>query len=88
MEEIDKSKCPNQNCGTAKIFAYLSIIYIIACFLYLVMTKNIGTPFKDAIKLYPNLLAIKSNSASTRSNIFYIGLTTAFILILIIRPFN
>lgn len=88
MPEINKNKCNDQNCGAAKIFAYLAIIYIIACVIYMIMTRHIGTPFKNAIQQYPNLLNIKMNSSSVRSNIFYIGIAVAIIIVLVVRPFN
>ena len=85
---MEKEKgCPKKNCGGAKIFAYLALLYIIACIIYLAMTRSIGTPFGDAIKKYPNLVEIKTNSSIIRRNIFYIGIVIGIVIILIFRPF-
>ena len=82
---MEEEKCKvNQS---SKIFAYIALIYIISCIIYLIMTRDIGTPFNDALMAYPNLEKIKESSTKIRSNIFYMGVLVAIILIIIIRPF-
>lgn len=82
------NKCPQNNCNNAKLLAYLAMGYIIACILYLLLTRNIGTPFGDAIKQYPDLMTIKAKSVGVRSNIFYIGVLLAAVILFILRPFK
>ena len=37
-------------------------VYVIAALYYMFMTRNIGTPFKDALQDYPNLMKIRNDS--------------------------
>lgn len=84
---MEKDKCQNK-CGSAKIFAYLAVLYIIAALVYFALTRNIGTPFGDAVNKYPNLVEIKTKSSIIRRNIFYIGIVIGILILLIFRPFN
>ena len=69
------------------ILAYISIVYIIASIYYTIRTKNIGTPFKDAVMKHPELISIKLEQVSIRGNIFREGVILAILLMILIRPF-
>lgn len=51
------------------------------------MTKTIGTPFKDAVSKYPELVIIKTESVIQRIKIFYTGIVVSIIFMIIVRPF-
>ena len=76
------------NCNIGIILAYISIIYIIGSLVYMVSTHNIGTPFKDALLNYPELLKIKFQSVKIRKRIFYIGILIGILLISFFKPLN
>ena len=59
-----------------------------ASIIYLIWTRYIGTPFRNALEQYPELLNIKLKSAKKRGQIFYIGITLSIVLLAIIRPFE
>lgn len=75
------------NIFNEKILAYIALIYIFSCIYYLIMTRNIGTPFSDLIKKYPNIMKVKAESSKKRSEIFYNGLLIGTILLIFFRPF-
>lgn len=56
------------------IFAQLSVIYVIACVIYLIVVKmcNIGTPFYDT--LTDTQKKVKKESVAVRARIFLIGI--------------
>ena len=56
------------NCKISVYLAYGMAVYCLACIYYLVMTRNIGTPFRDSLN--ENQLKIKMESAAIRRNIF------------------
>jgi len=59
---------------------YISFTYIY----YYIMTRNIGTPFKDNLHKYPKLKKIYDKSVEIRSAIFYKGTYIFYIIIFII----
>ena len=75
-------------CKISIYLAYLSCAYIISSCMYLIGTKFVGTPFKDAIKEYPELLAIRKKSSETRKNIFIVSLVMSIILLYLWKPFS
>jgi len=75
-----------KDCKVPIIFAYISIVYILASILYIIQTRSYGTPFKDAVRKYPDLLKIKNNSVDKRRKAFYRGLMVSIILLIFIRP--
>lgn len=86
---MNKNTCSkDNNCDSAKVFAYLALLYIITCIVYYILSRNAGTPFGDALKNYPQLLEIKQLSSNKRMNIFIIGIIVGIIILLIFRPFN
>ena len=61
------------NCSVVTvILARISFIHLIASLVYLVMSRNIGTPFKDS--LTPKQVEIKKQSADARRKIFVRGI--------------
>tara|TARA_S200000501_G_C20266838_1_gene501095 strand:+ start:104 stop:340 length:237 start_codon:yes stop_codon:yes gene_type:complete len=73
-------------CKIYSPLAYAMLIYVIGSIYYLVMTRNIGTPFKDS--LTKKQLEIKSKAVQQRKTIFYIGCGIALLLVIIFRPFK
>ena len=43
-------------CQVSVILAYISTIYILTSIIYLVVSQSYGTPFKNAVRKYPELL--------------------------------
>tara|TARA_S200000501_G_C20212844_1_gene477995 strand:- start:57 stop:257 length:201 start_codon:yes stop_codon:yes gene_type:complete len=62
------------------------LIYVIGSIYYLVMTMNIGTPFRDS--LTKEQLGIKQQAVIQRRNIFYTGCGIALLVVIIFRPFK
>ena len=75
-----------KECKVPIIFAYIAIVYILASILYIIQTRSYGTPFKDAVGKYPDLLKIKKESADKRRGAFYRGLIVSIILVILTRP--
>ena len=74
------------NCKMSIYLAYSMLIYVFASLFYLVLTRNLGTPFKDSLTKEQNI--IKNKSAAQRRRIFYMGLAVGLILIVVIQPFQ
>jgi hypothetical protein len=60
--------------------------YCLASAYYLVVTRTIGTPFKDS--LTEEQLQIKKESSKVRRNIFCQGVLVSVLLLMCIRPFE
>ena len=75
-------------CKISIYLAYLSCAYIMSSCMYLTCTKFIGTPFKDAIKEYPELLEIREKSSDTRRKIFIVSLVMSIIILYLWKPFS
>ena len=75
-----------EKCTISKYLAYAMLAYTFASIYYILMTMNIGTPFKNS--LTPEQLQIKAEAASLRGSIFYQGIGLAAIIIFIFRPFE
>lgn len=73
-------------CKIPTALAYLMLIYILACVYYMIMTRNIGTPFKDSLN--DEQLEIKRVAVEKRRGIFYVGVAVATLLVLIFNPFK
>ena len=56
--------------------------------MFLTCVTNVGTPFKDAVSKYPELLEIKKKSVGTRSCIFYSGVFIGILVCIVLRPFK
>ena len=73
-------------CKIPTALAYLMLIYILACVYYMIMTRNIGTHFKDSLN--DEQLEIKRAAVEKRRGIFYVGVAVATLLVLIFNPFK
>jgi len=74
------------NCVISVYLAYGMAIYCLACVYYLVMTRDVGTPFKDTLS--QKQLKIKRESAKVRKTIFCQGVAASLLLMVITQPFN
>ena len=74
------------NCVISVYLAYGMAIYCLACVYYLVMTRDVGTPFKDTLS--QKQLKIKAESAKVRRTIFCQGAAASLLLMVITQPFN
>lgn len=75
-----------EKCTISKYLAYAMLAYTFASIYYMVMTRNIGTPFKNSLSA--EQLRIKAKAASLRGSIFYQGIGLAIVLILLFKPFE
>ena len=66
------------------LFARVAIGYTVACLLYLLFTRNIGTPFADS--LTDEQRAIKRSSSMTRANVFLTSVIMSTVLVLVWKP--
>ena len=66
--------------------AYAMLTYIIGSIYYVIVTINVGTPFKDSLN--EEQKKIKSESSKVRRQIFYQGLGVGIITIIFINPFE
>ena len=74
-------------CKISICLAYLSCAYIISSCMYLIGTRFVGTPFKDAIKEYPELLEIRRKSSEIRINIFIVSILMSSVILYLWKPF-
>ena len=75
-----------EHCKLSIYFAYLMIIYLFASLYYIIMTRNIGTPFNDSLLNYQKIK--KKKSSKIRKKIFIKGIVIAIILCVLIKPFT
>ena len=68
-------------CKIPSVLAMLAAIYILASIYYMVMTRNIGTPFRDSLD--EKQLEIKAAAVKKRSGIFYTGTIVAILIVLL-----
>jgi hypothetical protein len=73
-------------CKFPVILADVLIIYLISSVLYLILTANIGTPFRDS--LTPEQLKIKNESSKIRSKIFYGSVIGVAAIVFTVKPFK
>lgn len=66
--------------------AYAMLTYIIGSIYYVIVTINVGTPFKDSLN--EEQKKIKYESSKVRRQIFYQGLGVGIIMIIFINPFE
>lgn len=76
------------HCAWPVLLAYLCLLQVIAALVYLLLSLNMGSPFKDALARYPHLVAIREESARKRKNAFVLGLAVGFVSVLFWRPFS
>ena len=77
-----------KKCEVSIALAYFALIYIFASFYYLIITRSFGTPFKNAVNKYPELVKIKKESASKRGKTFYCGIFLAIVFAIYFKPFK
>lgn len=68
------------------VLSHISLVYIIASIVYLMISRFVGTPFKDS--LTEEQEQIKKESAHLRAQIFVIGILIAFISVYVTKPFK
>lgn len=73
------------SCKIPIYLAYIMLSYCFACIYYLIMTRDIGTPFNDTLN--PIQRQIKAKSAKQRKKIFMNGLIIGIIIIFLTKPF-
>ena len=71
-----------------RISAYLGLSYVITSIVYIVLTRHLGTPFKNAVSKYPDLVKIKKDSVQKRYRAFYIGCICAVVIMYFWSPFE
>jgi len=76
----------SSTCEMSPYLAYGMLIHLFINVYYLLMTKNIGTPFYDS--LTDEQVEIKKKSAAVRRNIFLQGLFFGVLLVVLFRPFK
>ena len=74
-------------CKVPTFLAYFGAIYILTSVIYLIITRPYGTPFKDAVQKYPELVKIKKASSNKRRDAFYMGFAISLVILGISRPF-
>ena len=78
----------SDTCTISIHLAYMMLAYVIASIIYLLLTKKIGTPFRDAYKKYDELVKIKNKSAKLRKSIFNKGILYSVIILFLWKPFK
>lgn len=73
-------------CKVNAFLAYSGAVYIMACIMYLALTRDLGTPFLDS--LTKEQVAIKEKSKTDRRRAFIIGVAISVIAITVMRPFG
>ena len=71
---------------TTVALANISFVHLVACIVYMIMTEDMGTPFKDS--LTKEQLEIKRKAVFERRKIYEIGSVIGIILILLWKPFT
>ena len=77
-----------ETCQISVMLANIATVYIFASIYYLISTNDFGTPFKNAVMKYPELLKIKQNAVYKRKRAFTLGVLLSIIGICIFRPFS
>ena len=75
-------------CDALIYLAYLSTAYLLASIIYLICTRNIGTPVKDEMKKNPKIMKLKKLSSNKRRHIFIAALLLTIIILFIFKPFS
>lgn len=76
-------------CKVSVFFAYISLIYIIASSIYMIITRLfVGTPLRNEIEKNEKLLKIRNESKNLRGKIFAISMVLAIMIAFIYQPFS
>ena len=63
-----------------------AMVYLIACVVYMCLTRSYGTPFRDS--LTPEQLKIKAGAVESRKRAFCAGIIVGVVVLCIVRPFE
>lgn len=74
------------NCKVPIILAYAMSVYTLASLYYIIISRNVGTPFNDSLN--EDQRKIKQESANVRRKIFYTGIVLSISLMVLVRPFS
>ena len=73
-------------CKLNAVLAYSGAIYIMACALYIALTRDLGTPFRDS--LTKDQIKILQDAKANRRRAFLTGIVVSTIVIILTRPFG
>lgn len=73
--------------NTRIFFATIGFIIVVASFIYLIITRNYGTPLRDYIEQHVEAVKLRDKSKKNRSKAWAIGVVVAGSIVLIFRPF-
>ena len=68
------------------ILSHISIVYVIACLVYIILTRRIGTPLQDSFSEEQKNL--QRYSSHKRAQIFAIGMIIGFVVVFNVEPFK
>ena len=68
------------------ILSHISIVYVIACIVYMIFSKHLGTPFKDSLTREQKRL--KEQSSHIRGQLFLLGLVAGFLIVFKMKPYK
>ena len=75
-----------KQCYIPQLLAQILLIYLLSNVLYLIFSRNVGTPFNDSLSVQQK--AIKAESSTMRRNIFLVSLLVATLIIKYLKPFK
>ena len=78
------------DCKIPVIFAYILTAYFITSIIYLIVSRWLGSPFKDELNKpeYKDLKSIKETSARNRGILFWSGIIVSAVRLYEWRPFQ
>ena len=68
------------------IISHISIVYVIACIVYMVFSEHLGTPFKDS--LTEEQKKLKAQSSYIRGQLFLLGLVAGFLVVFKMKAYE
>jgi hypothetical protein len=87
MQQTSSCLSHSYSCNSATmLFAHFGMIYCIACIVYLLITRCVGTPFNDS--LTKEQQQIKQESAQVRGRAFLVAVVVGIISIHVLKPFK
>ena len=75
-------------CQVSVILAYIASVYISSSIIYMIVSQSYGTPFKDAVSKYPELVQIKKSSVKQRKTLFCTAIIVSVIGLIVLNPFG
>ena len=77
----------NMSCSPLTAWcARASFVYVVACLVYIALTRHMGTPFRDSLS--EEQLEIKKCSAARRKRMFGAGIAAGVTLVALVDPFQ